>query len=45
MEKYTLIKRIGKGGFGKVYLAESKEDGKQAVVKEKSLNFSWLVLT
>ena len=35
MKNYTLKELVGKGGFGDVYLAKSKKDGKQAVVKEK----------
>ena len=35
MKNYTLKELVGKGGFGTVHLAESKKDGKQAVVKEK----------
>lgn len=37
--KYILIKEIGKGQFGTVYVAQSEEDGKQYAVKcvQKSL--------
>ena len=35
MENYAIIKRLGAGGFGTVHLAESNEDKKQVVVKEK----------
>jgi serine/threonine protein kinase len=31
--KYILIKEIGKGQFGTVYVAQSEEDGKQYAVK------------
>ncbi|XP_042267329.1 interferon-induced very large GTPase 1-like [Thunnus maccoyii] len=34
MEKYELVKRIGKGGFGTAILVKSKEDGHQYVIKE-----------
>ena len=39
MKNYTLIERIGAGGFGTVHLAENKKNGKQAVVKEKVIWF------
>ena len=35
MENYSIIKRLGAGGFGTVDLAERKKDKKQVVVKEK----------
>ena len=35
MDDYTLIKRIGAGGFGSVYLAKRNEDEKKVVVKER----------
>ena len=31
--KYVLIKKIGEGGFGKVYLIEEKETKKQYAIK------------
>ena len=34
MDKYTRIKQIGEGSFGKALLVRSKETGKQLVVKE-----------
>ena len=40
MNKYSLIKHIGAGAFGSVYLAKSKEDEKQVVVKER-LQLQW----
>ena len=35
MDDYSIIKRLGAGGFGTVHLAESKKDKKQVAVKEK----------
>ena len=35
MENYSLIKKLGRGGFGDAHLAENKEDGKQVVVKDR----------
>ncbi|NWQ89927.1 NEK5 kinase, partial [Burhinus bistriatus] len=37
MDKYKIIKKIGEGSFGKIFLAEGKVDNKQCVVKEISL--------
>ncbi|CAK6984434.1 interferon-induced very large GTPase 1-like isoform X1, partial [Scomber scombrus] len=34
MDKYEQVKEIGKGGFGRANLVESKEDGQQHVIKE-----------
>ena len=34
MEKYTQIKRIGEGSFGKALLVKEKESGKYYVIKE-----------
>ena len=34
MEKYTQIKRIGEGSFGKALLVKEKESGKYFVIKE-----------
>ncbi|XP_062603660.1 serine/threonine-protein kinase Nek1-like [Saccostrea cucullata] len=34
MEKYTKIKKIGEGAFGKAILVRKKNDGKQFVIKE-----------
>ena len=44
MEKYSIIKRLGAGGFGVVSLAERKEDKKQVVVKERVQNFGTNIL-
>ena len=35
MEDYSIIKRLGAGGFGTVHLAERNKDKKQVVVKER----------
>ncbi|XP_070937393.1 serine/threonine-protein kinase Nek5 isoform X4 [Macaca nemestrina] len=37
MDKYDVIKAIGKGAFGKAYLAKGKSDSKHCVIKE--INF------
>uniref|UniRef100_A0A0D9RYL0 non-specific serine/threonine protein kinase n=1 Tax=Chlorocebus sabaeus TaxID=60711 RepID=A0A0D9RYL0_CHLSB len=37
MDKYDVIKAIGQGAFGKVYLAKGKSDSKHCVIKE--INF------
>ncbi|CAK6983870.1 serine/threonine-protein kinase Nek1-like, partial [Scomber scombrus] len=34
MDKYETVKKIAKGGFGRVILVKSKEDGHQYVIKE-----------
>mmetsp|Transcript_6131 Transcript_6131/g.9350 ORF Transcript_6131/g.9350 Transcript_6131/m.9350 type:complete len:298 (+) Transcript_6131:2864-3757(+) len=34
MEKYDILKKLGEGGFGKVFLAKLKATGKQYVVKQ-----------
>eukprot|EP00466_Bigelowiella_natans_P016412 jgi/Bigna1/37361/e_gw1.19.100.1 len=34
MEKYEVLKKLGEGGFGKVFLAKLKRTGKTFVVKE-----------
>ena len=34
MEKYTQVKRIGEGSFGKALLVKEKESGKYYVIKE-----------
>eukprot|EP00954_Amorphochlora_amoebiformis_P016808 1315043-Amorphochlora_amoeboformis.AAC.1 len=34
MEKYEIVKKLGEGGFGKVYLTKDKATGKQYVVKQ-----------
>lgn len=33
MEKYRVLKQIGEGGFGSVYLAERKKDGERVAIK------------
>ncbi|XP_044300103.1 serine/threonine-protein kinase Nek5 isoform X1 [Varanus komodoensis] len=37
MDKYEIIKKIGEGSFGKVFLAKGKEDYQQCVIKEINL--------
>ncbi|KAH0621933.1 hypothetical protein JD844_023684 [Phrynosoma platyrhinos] len=37
MDQYEIIKMIGEGSFGKVFLACGKEDNQQCVIKEISL--------
>ncbi|XP_062981350.1 serine/threonine-protein kinase Nek5 [Elgaria multicarinata webbii] len=37
MDKYEIIKMIGEGSFGKVFLAKGKGDNQQCVIKEISL--------
>lgn len=37
MDKYEIVKKIGEGAFGKVFLARGKEDNQQCVIKEVSL--------
>lgn len=37
MDKYEIIKMIGEGSFGKVFLATGKEDNQQCVIKEIDL--------
>ncbi|KAM9388339.1 serine/threonine-protein kinase Nek5 [Phaethornis superciliosus] len=38
MDKYEVIKKIGEGSFGKIFLAKGKEDNEQCVIKEINLN-------
>ena len=38
MEKYSKIKKIGEGSFGKALLVRHKESGKQMVVKEINMS-------
>ena len=38
MNKYTKIKQIGEGSFGKALLVKSKENGKQLVIKEINIS-------
>ncbi|XP_053141066.1 serine/threonine-protein kinase Nek5 isoform X3 [Hemicordylus capensis] len=37
MDRYEIIKMIGEGSFGKVFLAKGKADSQQCVIKEISL--------
>nr|XP_060642795.1 serine/threonine-protein kinase Nek5 [Anolis sagrei ordinatus] len=37
MDQYEIIKMIGEGSFGKVFLARGKEDNRQCVIKEINL--------
>ncbi|KAM9020293.1 serine/threonine-protein kinase Nek5 [Ara ararauna] len=37
MEKYEIIKKIGEGSFGKIFLAKGKVDNEQCVIKEIDL--------
>ncbi|XP_032812294.1 serine/threonine-protein kinase Nek5-like isoform X2 [Petromyzon marinus] len=37
MEKYTILKKIGEGSYGKALLARIKESGQQCVIKEINL--------
>ncbi|XP_067419163.1 serine/threonine-protein kinase Nek5 [Emydura macquarii macquarii] len=37
MDKYEIIKMIGEGAFGKVFLAKGREDNHQSVIKEINL--------
>lgn len=39
MEKYTQIKCIGKGSFGKAFLCRNKETGTNVVIKEINLSY------
>lgn len=41
MEKYTQIKRIGEGSFGKALLVKEKESGKYYVIKEINIQKVW----
>lgn len=34
MDKYTKVRQIGEGAFGKAILVKKKNDGKQFVIKE-----------
>lgn len=34
MDKYEIIKKIGEGSFGKIFLAKGKVDNEQCVIKE-----------
>ena len=33
-EKYSKIKKIGEGGYGKVYIVQGKSSGTEMVMKE-----------
>lgn len=33
MERYNVLEKLGEGGFGSVYLAERKDDGKKVAIK------------
>ncbi|NWY59863.1 NEK5 kinase, partial [Chionis minor] len=37
MDQYEIIKKIGEGSFGKIFLAEGKVDNEQCVIKEINL--------
>ncbi|KFW05439.1 Serine/threonine-protein kinase Nek5, partial [Eurypyga helias] len=37
MDKYEIIKKIGEGSFGKIFLAKRKVDNEQCVIKEINL--------
>ncbi|NXK03868.1 NEK5 kinase, partial [Herpetotheres cachinnans] len=37
MDKYEIIKKIGEGSFGKIFLAKTKVDNEQCVIKEINL--------
>lgn len=37
MDKYEIIKKIGEGSFGKIFLAKVKVDNEQCVIKEIDL--------
>uniref|UniRef100_A0A8C6XIP4 non-specific serine/threonine protein kinase n=1 Tax=Naja naja TaxID=35670 RepID=A0A8C6XIP4_NAJNA len=37
MDNYVIIKMIGEGAFGKIFLARKKEDNQQCVIKEINL--------
>ncbi|KAM9300365.1 serine/threonine-protein kinase Nek5 [Morus bassanus] len=37
MDKYQIIKKIGEGSFGKIFLAKGKVDNEQCVIKEINL--------
>ncbi|NWV67732.1 NEK5 kinase, partial [Malurus elegans] len=38
MDKYEIIKKIGEGSFGKIFLAKGKMDNEPCVIKEINLN-------
>ncbi|KFU90145.1 Serine/threonine-protein kinase Nek5 [Chaetura pelagica] len=38
MDKYEIVKQIGEGSFGKIFLAKGKEDNEKCVIKE--INFT-----
>ena len=38
MEKYTKIKMIGEGSFGKAILVKQKEDNRKCVIKEVNIS-------
>lgn len=37
MDKYEILKKIGEGSFGKIFLAKAKVDNEQCVIKEIDL--------
>lgn len=37
MDKYEIIKKIGEGSFGKIFLAKGKVGNEQCVIKEIDL--------
>jgi len=48
MDKYTQVKRIGEGSFGKALLVKAKDSGKYFVIKEiniqKVRGFCWFAM-
>lgn len=38
MEKYIKVRKIGEGSFGVAFLARTKDNGKQVVLKEINMN-------
>lgn len=37
MDRYEILKKIGEGSFGKIFLAKAKVDNEQCVIKEIDL--------
>jgi len=44
MDKYTQVKRIGEGSFGKALLVKAKDSGKYYVIKEITIQKVWSCL-